>query len=128
MASFPHLESNNAVSLFLISMSGAPSQLQGLQSGLPSMLQPLRFPIAVVVIRLMVIQNTNRRLLLVEVPRLKVDSPSVCVQNSFVHHLAESWMWEDRMHQFRFGRFQGPGNAVALNQFGNLRTNHMGTQ
>ena len=34
-------------------------------------------------------------------------------------------MWEDRVHQFFFGRLQVHGNDEALDEFGHFRAHHM---
>ena len=45
-----------------------------------------------------------------------------------MHHLAQRRVREDRMHQICLDQFSGFRDDIALDQFGNLRADHMGAQ
>ena len=57
-----------------------------------------------------------------------MDRLIICVQNTFMHHLRQRWVRENRVHQILLGRFQLPAHDVALNQFCDFSADHMCAQ
>lgn len=49
--------------------------------------------------------------------------PPISIQHALVHHLAQPWMREHRLHQLRLGGLELPRHRIALDQLGDLRPN-----
>src|SRR3569832_226485 len=59
---------------------------------------------------------------------LHVQNTSVRIEHRFLHHLRQSRMREDSVHQFLFRRLEGHRDDIALDQFGDLCADHMGAE
>lgn len=62
-----------------------------------------------------------------QLPGLHVDDTSISIQHAFMHHFAQRWMREYRIHQVFFCGFQLATNDISLNQLGDFRAHHVGT-
>src|SRR3569832_1529717 len=59
---------------------------------------------------------------------LHVQNTSVRIEHRFLHHLRQSRMREDSVHQFLFRRLEVHRDDIALDQFGDLGADHMGAE
>lgn len=53
---------------------------------------------------------------------------SIRIEYALMHHLAQSRMREDRVHEFGFGGFERFADGVALDHFRYFCTDHVGTE
>ena len=58
-------------------------------------------------------------------PGLNIQHPAIGIQDRFLHHLRQRGMWKNGVHELFFRGLEIHRHHVTLNQFRDLRANHV---